>query len=119
VLINFTIYCNGNMRHRHEDVDVHTLIFAPHEDGSFEWTTPVDGLRVDDEPLWPNPPSDWLDQATGDQARWLRVYACPRAECPLSVRARDENFRPVVARLLGHGVSRLSLAGLARTLGHS
>jgi hypothetical protein len=111
VLIRFEVYCNEReaVGHDGSDVSVETLLFAPSPDGSFEWTTPVDGLRINDERWLPERPEFW-DRGVSSDARWRRHFRCPA--CGDAVTVRDENFRPVVEALLAHEVKRLSLAGL-------
>ncbi len=105
MLIRFTIYCSRCEGHP----VVKTLLFAPDEEGRFEWTVPVAGLRVGDRRALET--GDFLGDASGEHARWRREFRC--ATCSASeVVAREENFRPIVEELLRHGVARLSLAGL-------
>ena len=114
MLLNFVVYCNASEAHA-EDVTVKTLTFAPDENGSFEWTTPVGGMRLDDTRVLPTGQlSEWFDLGDDAAVRWRREFICPR--CGDAVVARDEKFRPIVDRLLAHGVPRLSLAGLRHTL---
>ena len=115
MLINFQVYCNDTAAAGHDgaEVEVKILTFAPLADGSFEWTTPVDGLRIDDERVLPSAP-DYFEIGTAETARWRRTYACPA--CSDAVTVLDEKFRPIVEQLLRHGESRLSLAGLRVTL---
>ncbi len=112
MLIRFTIFCNSST-HQEEEHDVETLLFAPNEEGSFEWTTPVGGLRVDDRRILPGDVGFW-GQGDGSVARWRREFRCDL--CGDSLAVRDEKFRPRVERLFSHGVSRVSLAGLRGTL---
>jgi len=117
VLTTFRVYCNNidAPGHNGADVTIKTLTFAPYDDGTFDWTTPVGGLRVDDERVPPDR-ADYMEQGAGPDARWRRTFACPA--CSDTVVVRDERFRPIVDRLLAHGVTTVTLSGLRATLAH-
>jgi len=117
VLTTFRIYCNDvdAPGHNGADVPVKTLTLAPYPDGTFDWTTPVGGLRVDDERVLPSR-ADFMEQGTSPAARWRRTLACPA--CGDAVVVRVERLRPIVDRLLAHGVTALTLTGLRATLAH-
>ena len=117
MLTTFRVYCNNidAAGHNGADVKIKTLTFAPYPDGTFDWTTPVGGLRVDDERVPPGR-AGFMDQGAGPGARWRRTFACPA--CGDTVVVRDERFRPIVDRLLAHGVTTVTLSGLRGTLAH-
>ena len=117
MLTTFRVYCNNidAAGHNGADVTIKTLTFAPYPDGTFDWTTPVGGLRVDNERV-PPARADFMEQGDGPDARWRRTFACPA--CVDTVVVRDERFRPIVDRLLAHGVTTLTLSGLRATLAH-